>query len=224
MSESGIARPRNGQSFTAGDIAVSSEEQRTHSPVDRRKTHRLEFQLRQRKVFLGLLGAVVMVGSTAGDAGAQARDGQWRLPPQGGGSTRRATSPPPSQPTVVIVTPGAPAPVYYEPVRRYPVAYAVIPAILMSDGSVWANFGFGYEPVVRPCAAAFVSGSRVIASNGVVLSQAPQPPTYTQPVPSQMTASQQLLPSNRSGPVVVSNAARVACFSRDAVGRVYVYR
>src|SRR5688500_16359245 len=76
-----------------------------------------------------------------------------------------------------------------------PVALSLVPAILMSDGRVFANFGFGFEPVLRPCSGAVVAGQRrVIGSNGVVLFH-PTAPTYTQPVPNQQTASQQMVQS-----------------------------
>jgi hypothetical protein len=54
----------------------------------------------------------------------------------------------------------------------YSVPIAIVPAVLMSDGSIFANFGFGFEPVVRVCSGGARMGA-VIASNGVVLQQAP---------------------------------------------------
>lgn len=117
--------------------------------------------------------------------------------------------------------------------RRHPGAYnpyypapthVLVPAVITADGRIFANFGGGYEPVYRSCYsnAVVVGQPAVIGANGVVLSPA-QPPTYTQPVPNQQTASQQLLPSNQHNRVVVSNATQ-ACYSRDPYGRVLVYR
>jgi hypothetical protein len=74
-----------------------------------------------------------------------------------------------------------------------------------------------------------VGQPRVIGSNGFVLREA-APPTYTQPVPAQMTSSQQMLPSVQAqsgrGRRELQNhlAADVACFSRDASGRVFTHR
>jgi hypothetical protein len=81
---------------------------------------------------------------------------------------------------------------------------------------------------IFPCAVSTVASRphRVIASNGVVLHQ-PSPPTYTQPVPQQQTSSQLSLPSAASTQprtVIVSGATHLPCFTRDAAGRVVVFR
>lgn len=44
--------------------------------------------------------------------------------------------------------------------RAYPVAVTWIPAILMSDGTVWADFGNGYVRVQRSCREPRVIDSR----------------------------------------------------------------
>jgi hypothetical protein len=100
----------------------------------------------------------------------------------------------------------------------------MIPAIVLSDGTVVANFGFGFEPVFRSCGGVVVVGEpRVVAGNGVILSAGT--PTYTQPVPNQATASQQLLSSNQSiNAANLSAAAQSACFGRDGAGRIVVFR
>lgn len=156
--------------------------------------------------------------AAAGAAHAQS-GGVFRLSPELNG-TRAVEAR--KQPVVVVVSEQRVRQPHVFP--RYPVAATLVPAILMSDGSVFANFGFGYEPVYRSCSGAVVVGEpTVVAGNGVVLSQQ-QRPTYTQPVPNQQTASQQLAQSNLSRPVVVSGAAQASCFSRDGAGRVFVYR
>src|ERR1044072_1520375 len=71
------------------------------------------------------------------------------------------------QTTTTVITSGSPV--------AQPVAVTFVPVVLMSDGSVFANFGFGWEPVARPCAATVVVGEpTVIASNGHVLSRPQQ--------------------------------------------------
>ena len=98
--------------------------------------------------------------------------------------------------------------------------FALVPAVLMSDGSIFANFGYGYEPVIRSCSAVVVSGqTQRIAAGGVTLSQQ-NAMAYTPPVPNQTTASQQMIANGTR----VSGPAQLACFTRDAAGRVFVYR
>lgn len=162
---------------------------------------------------------IAMSLTLAGTADAQLSGGQWRLSPQPNG--RRAVEAKP-EPTVVVAQPG----MHQQFLPSQPVALSLVPAILMSDGRVFANFGFGFEPVLRPCSGAVVTGQhRVIGSNGVVLFQ-PAAPTYTQPVPNQQTASQQMVQSAqaRSGSVTVSHAAQLACFSRGASGGLFAHR
>ena len=101
----------------------------------------------------------------------------------------------------------------------------LIPAILMSDGTVLADFGFGYEPVTRACGNAVVmSTPQVFAGNGVVLSPGSTTVTYTQPVPNQATPSQQNLPSAQSRYPILTAVSQSACFTRDAQGRFFVAR
>jgi len=117
----------------------------------------------------------------------------------------------------------APAVVVSSPTAfSQPVAVSFVPMVLMSDGTVFANFGFGFERVARPCSNSLVVGQpAVVASNGVVLSQ-PQQPTYTQPVPNQQSPSQMMV--NGSQQTTLSVPAQRACFNRDVSGRVFVYR
>jgi hypothetical protein len=99
--------------------------------------------------------------------------------------------------------------------RPVPVAVRFLPAVLMSDGSILADFGFGLEPVTRPCSAPVVTRSvRVVAGNGWELS--PRTP-YVHPAPAPITPSQQHLPSVQRE---LSRAALASCFVRDAAGGV----
>lgn len=184
--------------------------------------------MRLKKLAPGtVLLALGLVG-LADTASAQLSGGQWRLPPAGGSAAPRGVE---ARPQATVFHPqGNPQTVFrrhpgaYNP--YYPAAtYTLVPAIITADGRIFANFGGGYEPVYRSCYgnAVVVGQPAVVGANGVVLSPA-QPPTYTQPVPNQQTASQQLLPSNQHNRVVVSSAAQASCYGRDPYGRVLVYR
>lgn len=158
-----------------------------------------------------VLIAMVAAGSLAGPANAQLVNGKWQPPKSSGSRQGVIVTPTPAAAPVLPANPSLlPAlfgnPSY--PIRPVPpvqpVAFTLVPAIIMSDGSILADFGFGYEPVVRSCAG----GSTVVV----------------QPV-RRIGANGRVLP--QSGPVQVttlSAAAQTACFTRDGLGRVFVYR
>lgn len=149
----------------------------------------------------------------AAPVGAQS-GGKFSLPPQG--AVRQGVEARPPQ-TVVA----DPYNYYRNPsYPAQPVQFTLVPAILMSDGSIFANFGYGYEPVIRSCSAVVVTGqTQRIAAGGVTLSQQNAMP-YTPAVPNQVTASQQMIANGTR----VSGPAQLSCFTRDAAGRVFVYR
>lgn len=166
--------------------------------------------------------AIVLAGALTFVVGQQAQaqndpSGKWVLSPQtSSGNGRRAVAATP-QPQVVVV-PGQPQ---FSPVfPREPIAFTYIPAILMSDGTVLANFGFGYEPVTRACGGNVVINSRptVIASNGRVISNG------IQPAPNQATESERNLPSNQVRYQVLTSASQMACYTRDPSGRWFAVR
>ena len=223
LFEFGNQRPKTGHTFNPSGTEVSSEEPGVRSPVDRRETHTLEFQLKQPTILGAVLGVAVLVSLTTTEASAQARAGTFRASPPP--ASRRATEAPRPQPTVVVV-PQAPAGSFINrPLFVQPVAFTLIPAIFLSDGTVLADFGFGYEPVTRACGNAVVmSTPTVFAGNGVVLTPGTTTVTYTQPVPNQQTASQQNLPSAQSRFPILTAASQTACFTRDAQGRFFVVR
>ena len=226
MFEFGNQRPKIGHTFNPTGTEVSSEEPEERSTVDRRETHGPEFQLKASTMTKAFL-ALVLTASLAGIASAQTKATTFRAQPQASGS-RRATETPHPQQTVIVV-PSSPSG-FNQPFNQFvfprqPVAFTLIPAILMSDGTVLADFGFGYEPVTRACGNAVVmSTPRVIAGNGVVLSPGSTTVTYTQPVPNQATPSQQNLPSAQSRFPILTAASQSACFARDAQGRFFVVR
>lgn len=117
--------------------------------------------------------------------------------------------------------------------RRAPVAYGV-PVVVTNDGRVFADFGRGYEQVLRSCAAQY----------GATMSTAPQAygaqtytlPTYTlpsygsqqrlpytPPAPAQLTESEKMAQSVQGGGGQGSPAQGApVCWTTDTQGRVIV--
>lgn len=158
-------------------------------------------------------------------ASAQSSGRVFRLPPGGSsGSTRGVVQPKPQQ--VIVVQPSVhPGRVNHHRTTVFPRQSSVIwvPAVVTADGRVFANFGYGFEQVFRSCAAGVVVGQpSVIAGNGLVLN--PQAPTYTQPVPNQQTASQQMATRGDNAQTIVTAPAHATCFSSHSSGGVIVYR
>ena len=228
LFEFGNQRPKTGHTFSRSGTEVSSEEPGARFPVHRRETHAKEFQLKKPTIRGTLFGAAILLVLDACQAGAQSRAGTFKASPPPSGS-RRATEAQRPQPQVIIVPSSSGhlgGGVMQQSVfPRQPVAFTLIPAILLSDGTVLADFGFGYEPVTRACGNAVVmSTPTVFAGNGVILSRGTTTVTYTQPVPNQMTPSQQNLPSAQSRFPILTAASQTACFTRDAQGRFFAAR
>lgn len=119
---------------------------------------------------------------------------------------------------------------------------ASIPVVLMPDGRIFADFGYGYEPVLRSCATAAApvayttaptqySPPAYAAPTYSVPSYGPQP--FDQPAPAQPTAADQMLgahlgqPSAQPAPGAgraVQRPVISACWATDAYGRVFVVR
>jgi hypothetical protein len=235
LFEFGNLRPKIGQTLNRSGTEVSSEEPEERSPVDRRETHAPEFQLKTSTTTNAFL-ALVLTASLTGVAAAQTKATQtqatqtrptpFRAQPPASGSRVATETPHPQQTTVIVQSmPGFNQPLNQSVFPRQPVAFTLIPAILMSDGTVLADFGFGFEPVTRACGNTVVmSTPQVIAGNGVVLSPGSTTVTYTQPVPNQATPSQQNLPSAQTRFPVLTAASQSACFTKDAQGRFFVAR
>lgn len=148
--------------------------------------------------------------------GAQS-GGKFTLPAQG--AVRQGVEASPPQ-TVVVDPYNYYRNPSYPSYPVHPVQFTLVPAILMSDGSIFANFGYGYEPVIRSCSAVVVTGPlQRVGAGGVKLGQSNAMP-YTPPVPNQTTASQQMIANGHR----LSGPAQLSCFARDAAGRVFVYR
>ena len=113
-----------------------------------------------------------------------------------------------------------------------------VPVVVLPDGRMFADFGYGYEPITRGCggAALFVQSVAVPVQPAVVQPSVAQPSAgvterlpYTPPVPAQQTASQQML-SQQALSSVSAPAARTgfgvsaACLGIDARGQYVVAR
>jgi len=159
------------------------------------------------------LGTALLAGLLAAAPAEAQSGGKFSLPAQG--AARQGVESRPAQTVVVDQN-------YYYRNPSYPVQpvqFIMVPAVLMSDGSIFANFGFGYEPVIRSCYAVSTAPVQRIGANGVALNNSNAMP-YTPAVPNQMTASQQTIANGTR----LSGPAQLACFTRDAAGRVFVYR
>lgn len=176
-------------------------------------------RLGNRAVFV----ALALLAAVPAAAEAQYDGRVWRLPPASTGTARGVQTKPHTQ--VIVVQPDHHQRTVFR--RRHAVfpqqsAVIWVPAVVLGDGRVFANFGFGYEQVFRSCSGAVVVGQpAVVGGNGVVLS--PQAPTYTQPVPNQQTSSQIMAMGNQ-GQSVITAPAYSTCFGRNASGGVIVYR
>ena len=113
----------------------------------------------------------------------------------------------PPQPTVTPVT--VPPPGQF--------LYGSVPILVTPDGRVFADFGNGYEQLVRNCATPLSSfqGNYPNAQPA----QQPVQPSVTQPAPNPQTASQQMLNLPRA---TMTNSQ--SCWSTDSRGKVLVGR
>jgi hypothetical protein len=112
------------------------------------------------------------------------------------------------------------------------VIFANIPAFVLTDGRVFANFGRGIEQVVRACGgllntsgSLFESNAQPVVSQPTVIQPvagATQPLPFTPNVPNEPTISQQMLvQALATGPVLVNANS---CWAANRVGQVFVTR
>jgi hypothetical protein len=161
--------------------------------------------------------AIVLLATVAADVAAQRARGL------------------PDPPRVAGIAPPPPAPPAPPTAGQFPgishsqapvnvvhaVAAGVVPVFVLSDGRVFADFGLGYEPVLRSCVA-----------HGAVTPPTVPPryetpvytaPTYPTPTPTAAT-SKVATPKGASMPTAPrSQAATAACWTHNA-GRVVVIR
>jgi hypothetical protein len=111
-----------------------------------------------------------------------------------------------------------------------------IPVFMLQDGRVFANFGYGFESVVRTCAPtsfgpAVTNYGTVTTIGSTIVQPSPVQPVVTQPAPAQRTASEQMLVRALSPAAVVTTlpgplAVQVvtpSCWSSYG-GNVFVFR
>lgn len=170
------------------------------------------FAVKRVSLALGLL----LIGS--GPGGAQLVNGKWQPPARssgGAGATAR-------QGVQVRRENDAIAPT--APVATGAVPVRVIPAVVMSDGSILADFGSGLEVVRRACPSAVANMPLRIIGAPVSTQPVPglQPVPGMQPPPAQSTPSQTALPSAQSR--APSKAALSSCHLRDQRGRAFATR
>jgi hypothetical protein len=194
------------------------------------------------------LKAIVAVLAIAGVVGlttsAEAQAGKFSLPKS---APRQARTPTAAE--RAKAAPVLPAPVYHgqSAYPAYPVAYVLLPAVIMSDGRVYADFGYGYESVSRGCGAGVAlttytpppiyppptmntgtnGGIPVVAGNGTVLANTVSPP------PVQPSRSYENLPHHQQArrehdaaqAAAVQQRARDAasCWRQDHSGFVVVF-
>jgi hypothetical protein len=146
-----------------------------------------------------MLGRIlVMTTAIAATANAQLVNGKWQAPAKPSGTATaprqgvQAQQPETKKPTSsggVVLTP-----------------LRVIQAIVMTDGSIWADFGFGLEQVSRSCP----SGASTMPLQVIGVSQLPDPRV----APPILTAQQK---------AVSKEAAQASCLVRDG-GRIFATR
>jgi len=118
-----------------------------------------------------------------------------------------------------------------------------VPVLVTADGRIFANFGYGYEPVIRACgyhpaasAAPSYRPSNVPSGQTAAAQSSYTPPTYqpstfgpgnTQPAPAQPTASEHMLPQGYAPPnpgAGQERAGSTACYTTDPRGQIIIVR
>ena len=154
------------------------------------------------------------------------------------GQSRGRFTMPKAKPRLVVQKPAAShAPVSPRypayPVRPvYPVAFTLLPAVILSDGRIYADFGYGYEPVSRACAPVYSKtgtlgasggGIRVVGANGMVLSGGnTQPAPRIGPAPRMAPHPNQPSDAQQVRPGTVASAAHSSCYRQEPTGTVVV--
>ena len=117
-----------------------------------------------------------------------------------------------------------------------------VPVVTLTDGRVFANFGNGFEQIVRNCSAlvTFVNPQViqpavvqpvvvqpvVLAPSTTVATQPIPPIPYTQPWPNQATASQEMLAAAGQQALISQSTVinSTTCFSGNGQGQVFIAR
>jgi hypothetical protein len=112
------------------------------------------------------------------------------------------------------------------------VIFANIPAFVLTDGRVFANFGRGIEQVVRPCGAVlntmgelFYYPDQPVVEQPTVVQPTPgasQPQPFQPNIPNEPPFSQQVLVQALATGLVPVNP--YSCWAANRVGKVFVTR
>ena len=107
------------------------------------------------------------------------------------------------------------------------------PILLMADGRVFADFGRGFEQIVRSCALPIGYNSpQIVSPSGLQQPVAIQPTVtqpappglerlpYTPPVPAQQTPSQQIVA--QGGQLPQASLGNQSCWAMAQTGRIVV--
>ena len=137
-------------------------------------------------------------------------------------------------PRVAAIAPATSPPQQISPYRHYGHGgfRSDLPILLMADGRVFADFGRGFEQIVRSCAlSSAYSGSNVVSPSGLQQPVVVQP-TVTQPappgverlpftpsVPNQQTPSQQMA---AQGGRLAESLSSQSCWAVSQSGRIVV--
>jgi hypothetical protein len=108
-----------------------------------------------------------------------------------------------------------------------------LPILLMADGRVFADFGRGFEQVVRSCTLpGGYSSSQIVSPSGLQQPVVVQPTVtqpvapgvervpYTPPVPAQQTPSQQM--AARGGQLTPQGLGNQSCWAMSQTGRIFI--
>lgn len=173
------------------------------------------------------LKSLIAIVSTAGAVSAQVV--HKPAPSSTGAPPARvaAVAPPP---TVVVVPNGG---AFFVPPGSY---LANVPVVALPDGRVFADFGRGFEQIVRGCGTGTAFVTSVLPASpqpAVVQPSVVQPPVvvtqplpYNPPVPGQQIVSQPL--NGLTGAQVIAGQSMIvnsaACWALNDRGQVFVFR
>jgi hypothetical protein len=148
-----------------------------------------------------------------------------------------------SKPRVAGIAPPPPAQTTAGAANSSSVMYGSVPVLVTADGRIYANFGYGYEQVIRSCgfhpAASSTPAyrpSNVPSNQSAGAQPSTTPPTYqpstfgpgnTQPAPAQPTESERMLPQGYAPPNAGAGQQRAgstACYTTDPRGQIIVIR
>jgi hypothetical protein len=173
----------------------------------------------------------LLVFSAAGTAAAQVKKpvAGATAPAGSAGVVARIIPVPPPPATVAVPNNG----VFFVPPGSF---LANVPVVALPDGRVFADFGRGFEQIVRGCGVGTAFITSVLpapAQPAVIQPSVVQPPVvvtqpepYNPPIAGQQIVSQPL--NNMTGPQVVSGQSAIvnanACYALNDRGQLFVFR